>query len=199
MVKAILLDLDGLVIRPRHKYFSEKLSEDYKIPLSEIMPFFKNEYKLAAKGEVGIREVLPLYLKKWGWKKSLDDFLTYWFESEKTPDTNILEISKKLREKGLKVYLVSNNEKERANYVMKDLGLKNLFDGGYFSCNLGFTKSEPEFFQKILEDLKFKSGEIMHWDDDPKEVDAAKSVGINAKLYTSFENFKDSLSFFPKL
>ena len=57
--KAILFDLDGVVIKPRHKYFSEKLSEKQNIPLEDILPFFKDEYKKAAIGEVEIKDVLP--------------------------------------------------------------------------------------------------------------------------------------------
>ena len=190
MLKIILLDLDGIVIRPRYKYFSEKYSEEYKIPLSELTPFFTNEYKKAARGEISIREVLPEYLKKWRWGKSPDEFLNYWFHEERTIDVNVLDIVKKLREDGVKVYLASDNEKERANYIMNDLELKDVFDGAFFSYQLGHTKSEPEFFQKILKDLKLKGRDVEYWDDDQKNVDVAKSVGIDAKFYDNFEEFK---------
>ena len=193
MLKVVLLDLDGIVIRPRFKYFSDKYSEEYKIPLSEITPFFKNEYKKAARGEISIRDILPEYLKKWGWTKSFNEFLDYWFHGERTLDVNVLEIIKKLREKGVKVFLASDNEKERANYIMNDLELKDVFDGAFFSYQLGHTKSEPEFFQKILKDLKLKAKDVEYWDDDQKNVDVAKSVGINARLYDSFESFMKHL------
>ncbi len=75
MKKVALLDIDGLVVRPRHKYFSEKYSEEHKVLLEEILPFFKGEYKKAAVGKVNIKDVLPPYLKKWGWKEAVDDFL----------------------------------------------------------------------------------------------------------------------------
>jgi len=192
MSKIILLDLDGVVIR-RHKYFSEKYSEDFKIPLEEILPFFKSDYKKAAKGEISIREVLPSYLSKWGWKKTLDEFLSYWFESERTLDQNVLKEVKDLRKKGNRLYLVSDNEQERAKYVMEKIGLKKEFDGAFFSYKLGHTKGEPEFFQKVVTELKAKPSEVEYWDDDPKNVDVAKGVGINARVYTSFEDFKKSI------
>lgn len=190
MIKAMLLDLDGIVIRPRHKYFSEKFSEEYGIPLSEILPFFKEEYKKAARGEVSIRNVLPEYLNKWGWKKSLDEFLQYWFESERTLDVNVLNVVKELRERGIKVYFASDNEKERANYVLETLGLKNDFDGAFFSFELGFTKSESEFFKKILKSLNLKAKDMEYWDDDLKNVEVANAVGVKGKLYKNFEEFE---------
>ena len=190
MSKVVLLDLDGIVIRPRHKYFSEKFSEEYKIPLTEITPFFTDDYKKAARGEISIREVLPEYLKKWGWKKSLDEFLNYWFHGERTIDVNVSETVKKLREGGVKVYFVSDNEKERAEYVMNTLGLSDDSDGAFFSYQLGHTKSEPEFFLKILEQLGVGAKDVEYWDDDQKNVDVAKSAGIDAKFYNDFEGFK---------
>ena len=151
MSKIILLDLDGIVIRPRHKYFSERYSEDHGVPLIDIIPFFKGEYKKAARGETTIKEVLPAYLSKWGWKGSVEEFLSYWFKSERTLDENVLEVVRSLREKENKIYLVSDNEAERGKYVMEKIGLKNEFDGAFFSYDLGFTKGEPEFFQKVIE------------------------------------------------
>jgi len=37
MSKVMLLDADGVVIRPRHKYFSEKFSEEYGVPIDDII------------------------------------------------------------------------------------------------------------------------------------------------------------------
>ncbi|KKQ98538.1 MAG: HAD-superfamily hydrolase, subfamily IA, variant 3 [Candidatus Woesebacteria bacterium GW2011_GWB1_39_12] len=74
MSKFLLLDADGVVIRPRNKYFSETYSQDYDVPIEEILPFFKGDYKKAAIGEVDIKEVLPPYLTKWGWKGAVDEF-----------------------------------------------------------------------------------------------------------------------------
>ncbi len=194
MSKIILMDLDAVVIRPRHKYFSEKYSEEHGVPLTNIIPFFKGEYKKAARGEVSIKEILPPYLTKWGWKGSVDEFLSYWFRGERTLDVNVLEVVRQLRKNGKKVYLISDNEKERADYVMNEVGLKNEFDGAFFSYEYGYTKSEPELFQKIIAKLKAKPKNVDYWDDDSKNVAAAKSVGINAKVYTSFEEFKQHLS-----
>lgn len=193
MLKVLLLDLDGIVIRPRHKYFSEKFSEEYKIPLTEIVPFFKEKYILAAMGSLSIREVLPKYLKAWGWKKSLDEFLEYWFGSERTLDENVLKIVRNLRKEGVKVYLASDNEKERSKYVMETLKLKDEFDGGYFSYQIGYTKKELNFFKMIHKNLNVKPREIEYWDDDPENVKVAVRAGFKGKVYISFDDFKKDI------
>jgi putative hydrolase of the HAD superfamily len=144
MNKEILLDADGVVIRPCHKYFSEKFSEDYGVPIGEILPFFNGEYKRASVGEVDIREVLLPYLEKWGWKGTTDEFLQYWYEGERDVDERVLEIVRNLRHSGARVYLASDNEAGRAKYLMEEVGLQSDFDGGFFSSDLGVTKSQPK-------------------------------------------------------
>jgi len=193
MSKEILLDADGVVIRPRHKYFSEKFSEDYGIPLDDILPFFKGEYKQTAIGEVDIREVLPPYLEKWGWKGTVDDFLQYWYEGERDVDGRVLEAVRGLRESGARVYLASDNEAGRAKYLMEEVGLQNDFDGGFFSSDLGVTKSQPEFFEKVADKLQVEPSQIDYWDDDPKNVEVAISVGVNAHTYADFNEFEEEI------
>src|SRR5258708_7184557 len=78
MIKAILFDVDEVVIK-REKYFSQKYSEEYKVPQEQVMEFFKGEYQDCAIGKMDLKEVLPKYLKKWGWQGSLEEFMDYWF------------------------------------------------------------------------------------------------------------------------
>src|SRR5260221_14134850 len=91
MKKTLLIDLDGVIIKARHKYFSQRLAEEFNIPIDDIMEFFKGEYGQAARGKVSIREVLPKYLAKWGSHTNVDDFLKYWFEGEKDVDSEVLK------------------------------------------------------------------------------------------------------------
>lgn len=190
MAREILIDADGVVIRPRNRYFSETLAEKQGIPIDEVLPFFKGEYKKAQIGEVNIREILPPYLAKWNWQGSVDDFLKFWFESEKDLDRGILDIVKSLRENGDRVHLASDNEANRAKYLMENVGLQDHFDSAFFSCDLGVTKSDPNFFVKVAEKLGIDVSELNFWDDDQKNVDIAEKENVKAHLYTSPENFE---------
>lgn len=194
MNKEILLDVDGIVIRPRHKYFSEKFSEEYGVPIDNIIPFFKGEYQDAATGEVEIKDVLPNYLAKWEWKGTVDEFLQYWYESERDVDERVLGVIRDLRQQGARVYLVSDNEVGRAKYLMEEVGLQRDFDGGFFSSDLGVTKSQPEFFEKVASALQLEPSQINYWDDDPKNVEVAKGAGIDAHTYEDFDEFKKEVT-----
>lgn len=190
MSKEILLDLDGVVVKGRHKYFSEKFAEEYNVPIEQVLPFFKGDYKRAAKGEVDIREVLPSYLEQWGWKGTVDEFLQYWFEGEREVDERVMGVVRQLRAEGTGVHLASDNEINRARYLMDEVGLRDEFDNAFFSSEIGHTKSEPAFFEKVIQKLGTQPQDVSYWDDDPKNVAVAEGLGISSHVYVDFDEFE---------
>jgi HAD superfamily hydrolase (TIGR01549 family) len=184
MIKALLVDLDGVIIQARHQYFSDRLAEEHNIPLEEVLVFFKNEYGQAAKGEVDIRDVLPQYLAKWNWQGDVNSFLTYWFEGEKDVAEQVLVDLKSARQLGLKVYIVSDNEQQRAEYLMRELKLGELVDGTFFSYEVRMKKSNPDYFAHVVSALGLSVEEVLYIDDDPKNIGVAREVGVRGVTYT---------------
>lgn len=189
MTKAILFDADGVVLK-RPGYFSEKFSKEYGVPLEIIVPFFKNEFRVCQLGQTDLKEILPPFLEAWGWKKSVEEFLNYWFSFDVQPDEKVLGVIKDLRDSGTKCYLASDQEKYRAEYLLETAKFNQVFDGCYFSYELGVSKSDKTFFEKVLQDLGCIPSELIYFDDDQKNVDVAKALGIDARLYHSFEQLK---------
>jgi FMN phosphatase YigB (HAD superfamily) len=74
------------------------------------------------------------------------------------------------------------------------VGLQNDFDGGFFSSDLGVIKSQPEFFERVANELQVGPEHIDYWDDDPGNVEVASKSGINANVYKEFEQFKEEVS-----
>ena len=192
-IKAVLFDVDGVVIRGRHKYFSDRLSQEHGIPLEEIMPFFKNEYGLCAIGQADLKQVLPPYFKRWGWTKSTEDFMDYWFQGEKDLDQQVLGVVDKLRTAGLLTGLATDNERYRAQFLLDVLKVGEHFDKTYVSAHIGHKKPNPEFFSFVLEDLQLPPSKILYWDDDIKNVTGAQTLGIQAKHYQDFPSFQQEM------
>lgn len=80
---------------------------------------------------------------------------------------------------------MSDNEKYRSEYLLKDVGLSKYFDFVFLSCEMGMNKSNQEFFQKIIGRTGFAPDEIQYWDDDQENIDIARGLGIDAKLFVS--------------
>lgn len=183
-MKALLLDADGVVLK-KGEYFSERFAREYNVPLEDVVEFFKGPFAACQKGEADLKEEIKLYLDKWKWEGSTDDFLDYWFKSDVVLNSEIEEIISMYKEKGIKVYLASNNEKYRAKAIETLLKEKDLLDGVYFSSHLKVRKENPEFFEHVIEELGVEPSEIAFVDNDEKNIESAASLGIDARLYNS--------------
>ena len=73
---------------------------------------------------------------------------------------------------------------------MERLGLKNKFAKCFFSYELGYMKSEPEYFAEIFKITGLKPEEFIYFDDDQKNVDVANSLGIGAYFYNGINDLK---------
>lgn len=191
MIKAVLFDADGVVLQKRKKHFSQRLKEDYGIEAPKS--FFESVYPKIRIGQADLKNELAKRMRQWGWQRSADELLIYWFSTENKTNNQILNLVKKLRQRGIKCYLASDNSKYRANDVMKNV-LGEYFDGGFFSCFLGNTKEEKEFFKKVLKKIGLKPREVLFVDDEKENAEVAKSIGINSFIYENFENFEKVLS-----
>lgn len=189
-MKHVLFDADGVVIH-RHKYFSVRLSEDYGVDLELVTQFFKKEYGFCARGEADLKEELAKYLPAWGYPGTVDDLIEYWFSSEADIDEDALKVVASLRDLGISSHLASDNEHYRAEYLLNELELAKHFDQSFFSCDLKATKGEKEFFEKVLAVLEAPPEEVFYWDDDPKNIAIAASVGIPGQVYKDIIDLKD--------
>jgi putative hydrolase of the HAD superfamily len=192
MIKAIIFDADGVLING--EMFSKQLARDYGISTEITLPFFTGEFQQCLIGKADLKEILVKHLKQWGWNKSVEEFLEYWFKSEHNIDEKLVDYIQELRNKGIKCYLATNQEKHRVQYMLDKMGFSQCFDKVYASAHLGHKKPTKEFYSKVTEDLNgVARNDILFWDDTLENVEAAREFGINAELYTTFEEFKNKM------
>lgn len=193
MIKTVIFDTDGMVIH-REMYFSQRFSKEFGVPMEKVLPFFKNEFQLCLAGKADLKEELAKYLDQWGWKKSVEELLSYWFANESNLDKKMLENVKNLRNKSIVCYLGTNNEKYRVQYLFENLGLKNFFDGVFSSAELGFLKPQPEFWSVIHDHLgRPDKSEVLVWDDDEENVESAKSFGFHSEFYSDPDAYENRM------
>jgi putative hydrolase of the HAD superfamily len=196
MKKILLLDADGVAIVPREKYFSDRYSEEFGVSKDLIMPFFKNEFNDCLIGKREVSEVFAKQhmLEKWGWEGTLLELFQYWWAGENTRFEEVLSLVQELRKEGVKCYLTTDQEKNRAEYIMGGMGLAKDLDGAFFSYLLGVRKTDPEYWKKALAELGNPDpADVEFWDDDMENVVTAKAAGINAHFFTNFEDFKNAM------
>ncbi len=191
-IKAILFDLDGLVIVGKKTLFSQRVSEDLKIPYEQVSEFFTKDFRECSFGRADLKEKIAPYLVKWGYKGTVNDFLEYWFKGESNTDKDVLKIVKGLRQKGIKCFIATRQEKYRKEYLLNVVGLKNDFDGIFCTCDIGYDKWEKGYWDFVFKELNATPDEIIFFCDSQKNVDNSQKLGVRAYFYSGIEVLKEN-------
>jgi putative hydrolase of the HAD superfamily len=191
-IKYILFDIDGVIVDA--EMFSIQYQKKFGISNDLMLPFFKGVFQDCLVGKADLKEELEPWLEKWKWMGTADELLRFWFEAENKIDYKMVKKVKELRRKGIKCFTASKQEKYRADYIEKEMGFGEIFDGSFYSANLGYKKPDPRFFEIILAKLKINLEEVLFFDDEQINVDEANNLGIKSFLYTDFKKFNQNLN-----
>ena len=191
MLKAAIFDLNWIFITiPR---LNDRFASDFKIPEEVFMPVLK---EIMAKVRRPNADKAFSYwqpaLAEWGIQFTEEEFWNYWFGAEKE-STEMIKLAGHLKEKGLKVLILSNNFKERAGFYGHYPFLNKVVDKIYYSWQTGYVKPDPRAWQHLLEDNDLKPEECVYFDDQDVNLEAARSLGIPAHLFVDVNLTKEIL------
>jgi putative hydrolase of the HAD superfamily len=197
MIKVILFDCDGVIVKEREKYFRHRMKDEFGININEAVAtdFFRNDFLLCETGKLDLKVELAKQLPIWNISWPVEEVLKYWFEGEAEKDQFMVEEINSLRKQGVKCYLTTNNEKYRVEYLTNTVGLGKILDGIFSSAGVGYLKPDPNFWHEVFKRLQgYKKDEILVFDNQKHLVDSAKEFGFKAEFFTTFENFKQQLT-----
>ena len=103
-------------------------------------------------------------------------------------DQRVLDWVEALRASGYRTGILSNLPRPLGEALRATPGLLDVFDHVSFSYELGFMKPQPEIYLDTVEGLDVAPGEALFLDDRPENVAGARTVGLQAEIFTSFES-----------
>lgn len=182
MLKAAIFDLNAIFLQSEK--LSERFERDFGVPITEFLPKLSEIMdKVRQPGAGNAFTYWEPALKMWSVHLSEPEFWDYWFKGEK-PSEKMIAFARELRAKGIKVFMLSNNFKERAEYYGQYPWIHEAVDKVYFSWQTGFIKPDPEAWKLVLFENNLKPEECIYFDDQEKNVKAAEAVGIKSFLFT---------------
>ncbi|WP_284944164.1 HAD family hydrolase [Acidisoma cladoniae] len=197
MIKAVMIDVDGVLVTGRPvdgSPWATDLFTDLNLAPSVLhRAFFEPHWEQIITGKVTIRERLAQVLHDIAPELTPDTLLAYWFRNDARLDEQLLQDLAKLRVAGLQVHLVTNQEHERASYLMNALGLAAHVDGCHYSAALGHRKPFPEFFHAVRQRVGFQPDELLLVDDQEQNVLAATEAGWAAHLWTPGQTLRSAM------
>lgn len=193
-IEHLLMDADGVIINTK-EYFSVKYCRERNLHQSVLDEFFQTHWYEIVCGRKDLKLTIQPYLKNFRWNGSLEEYIDFWFNSESNLDNQLLEFIFKLKSHIQTLNLATNQESYRLDYFRTSLNLEDYFDNLYASCDMGFKKPDPEFYQILWENLgKPVKKSVLFWDDTPTNIFEAKRFGFRGEVYTNFEKFKQVMN-----
>jgi putative hydrolase of the HAD superfamily len=188
MIKAIIFDLNGIFLQSPK--LSDRFSKDFGISTSLFLPKLSEIMEKVRKPNAE-----PAYkywrevLKEWKVDITENKFWDYWFGTE-VQSEKMIAFAKQLRKSGIKVIILSNNFKERANYYDQYPWIHEAVDKVYFSWQTGFVKPDIRAWELILSENDLKGEECIYFDDQDKNLVASENAGIKAFKFINEEELE---------
>ncbi len=130
--------------------------------------------------------MLPGLLERWGIAGAYDHMVRTWLSIEPLETTHALLRS--LREAGVRCYLATNQAQQRGEHMRDVLGYGGLFDGSFYSYEMGVAKPDPGYFRHIVQRLDIEPETALFLDDRLDNVLSARSVGLRAEVWSYRED-----------
>ena len=192
MKKAIIFDLNGVFIQSPK--LSERFQSSFGVSVADFLAALKDVMsKVRLAGADDCYSYWKPYLDSWKVNISREDFYDFWFNAEK-PNQVMVDLAKELKSKGFKIFILSNNFRERAAFYERNFPfLKEIAEKIYYSWQTNYVKSDKRAYMTVLEENKLLPQDAIFFDDSEDNIKLATSLGITSHIFVGPEDVRSKL------
>jgi len=196
--QTIIFDFGGVLLEwnPRHLYrrFFPNQPQAMENFLSEIS---FSEWNLQQdKGRPFAEAVAQLSEQFPEHRHLIRAYHEYWEESIVGPISGTVQILRRLKQNGRRLYGLSNWSAETYPIARKKYDFFDLFDDIVLSGEVGHIKPDPEIFQIILDKIGRPAQECLLIDDSLPNIEQANKMGFVTIHFQSPEQLEKELKEF---
>jgi len=186
MIKNIVLDMGKVLLNYDPYVILNKVCDtDEEKAIIDRELFNGKEWIMGDYGELknaerfdGVSKRVPEYLHD-----KLREVVDNW-DICMSPVDGAHEFCKLAKEKGYKVYVLSNACNKFHEYFPKNYDV-NFFDGIVVSSDVHTIKPEPEIYKYLLNKYELVPEECLFIDDREENVNGAKAVGMKGVIFAN--------------
>ncbi len=191
-IKVILSDLDGVI---RHYPISHSADAENSLGLEPgglLSIAFQRKYLESV--TTGImtdeqwREQIATELELRFEKNKVKTVLSQWTAFPGQLDQQVSQFYRS-KKSDCKIALLTNGTTKLMT-DLKILGISDLFDVVYNTCEIGFAKPDPRTFHYVLNTIGYPAHEILFVDDREINTRSAQSLGFAVHQFNNFNDLQ---------
>jgi len=197
MIKTIFFDF-GRVISGNHNSWDgmhKRIKEETGLTAEELDKIFQKHWEdisVNKESETDFLKEVATHAKKEVSVNQLADM----FAADTKIDSNVIEIMRNLRDKGLRIVILANESKIGEETRLKKIA--DVVDEIYSSATLRLRKPDPAIYKFVLRKEKLTPDEALFIDDKERNTVAAEALGIKTILYKNPAQLKEELKKYLK-
>ncbi len=195
MIKAVIFDLDGVLVESEHLHIeAEKqtlLKYGVRISSEELHRY------TGTTASFMFTELIKKYKLNTTFKKMFDEkekILFNLLRDNVKPTQGVMQLLMKLKRENIKLAIASSSHKKLINHILKQMDVTEYFDFVVSSEDVAYGKPDPEIFLKAASGLNVDPDECLVIEDSKLGVEAAKKAGMKCVGYRNPHSGNQDLS-----
>ncbi len=194
-IRAVIFDMGGVLLTNRIEEILQGLAGALGIDKKAFREFQLGYHDRMIRGRLSVREFAGMVDERFGLGMGADRIIQLWKRSYlevMSVNEGILEIVRKLKEKGYKLGIISNVPDLHAQ-INRERNLFRPFDVCILSCEVGLTKPQEEVFRLAASRLGLMPEECVFIDDREKYLSVPRKMGFRVIQYKGNEELISEL------
>lgn len=189
MTRTVLFDVDGVLIHGYHAK-PEKVvpwDKDLLADMGVDPDQFRKEFifdifvKKVIVGQMSLLEALDRTLPRLGYRGPAMAFAGYWLMKDSKVNEPLIDVVRKLKARGdVRLYIATNQEHMRAQYLWQTLKFGEVFEDIFHSARVGATKPHKPYYEWVSNRIGLQAEPPLFFDDSDPVIKAARDHGWEA-------------------
>ena len=149
------------------------------------------------RGTVTAREYYKDIISRFGVSmddKSIDEMVAIDLESWRNINGETVSLMEDVKKAGYVLGILSNMPHDFLAWARQNVPAFSLPHVSLFSCEVNLVKPEKAIYTKLLSLLGLEAGEVAFFDDNAKNIESARALGIEAILWENPESARRVLA-----
>ncbi len=188
MIKAVIFDFGGVVIRDTHQEVKDYIADNLGLKRSVVEEIIEMTLPLYRTGRLSTEQYWKIFSQLAGISFPRD-YKHLWrggYESEDKQNLPLLDLVQRLRNNGYITPVLSNTILPHADFNRSSHNY-DLFEPVILSFEVGMAKPDKRIYELMLDRINMSADECVFIDNTKENVDAAIDSGYHGIIYRGID------------